>query len=52
MSENISTNEQALADALAALRKVGSATTSDNKGRVALYLDSIEVEIDRINGSR
>jgi hypothetical protein len=47
-----SNNETRLAEALHALRKVTSASTDDNKGQIALYLDSIEVEIDRINGTR
>jgi hypothetical protein len=47
-----SNNETRLAEVLHALRKVTSATTDDDKGRIALYLDSIEVEIERINGSR
>ncbi|NUK28514.1 hypothetical protein HRW08_39170 [Streptomyces lunaelactis] len=47
-----SNNERHLAEVLHTLRKVTSATTDDDKGRIAMYLDSIEVEIDRINGSR
>lgn len=47
-----SENERHLAEALSILRKVGSATTTDDKGRIVMYLDSIEVEIDRINASR
>lgn len=47
-----SENERHLAEVLHALRKVTSVSTDDDKGRIVLYLDSIEVEIDRINGSR
>jgi hypothetical protein len=47
-----SNNETRLAEALHALRKVTSATTDDDKGRVVLYLDSIEVEMERINATR
>lgn len=56
MSDNTITaksdNERHLSEVLHALRKVTSATTDDDKGRIAMYLDSIEVEIDRINGTR
>lgn len=47
-----SNNERQLAEALHILRKVTSATTDDDKARIVMYLDSIEVEIDRINASR
>ncbi|MGW2485459.1 hypothetical protein ACWCWQ_37185 [Streptomyces sp. NPDC001571] len=48
----MSENERHLAEALNLLRKVTSATTDDDKGRIVLYLDSIEVEVERINGTR
>ncbi|WP_167858852.1 hypothetical protein [Streptomyces albus] len=47
-----STNETALADALYALRKVGSASTSDSPARIAEYLDSIQGELTRITATR
>lgn len=46
-----SNNETALRDALVALRRVGSRSRDDNGGKVRQILDSIEVEMDRIQNS-
>jgi hypothetical protein len=47
-----SNNERHLSEVLHTLRKVTSATTDDDKARIVLYLDSIAVEIERINATR
>lgn len=47
-----SENERHLSEVLHILRKVTSASSDDDKARIVMYLDSIEVEIDRINASR
>ncbi|MEU5446146.1 MULTISPECIES: hypothetical protein [Streptomyces] len=47
-----SENERRLSEALRTVREVTAATTDDDKGRVALYLDSIDVEMERINRTR
>lgn len=46
-----SLNESALSLALADLRKAGSPSPSDDNGRIRMYLDSIEVELDRLKAS-
>ncbi|MEU8673016.1 hypothetical protein AB0C71_39715 [Streptomyces anulatus] len=47
-----SRNETHLADALYALRKVSSGSTSDNPARIAEYLESIQFELERITETR
>ncbi|MFD5784077.1 hypothetical protein [Streptomyces sp. NPDC126933] len=48
----MSDNETRLSMALASLRKVTGPTTNEDRARVALYLESIEVEMDRIRADR
>lgn len=47
-----SINESALSLALVDLRKVGARSTNDDPERIQAYLDSIEVELDRIKASQ
>ncbi|MEU3438520.1 hypothetical protein [Streptomyces sp. NPDC006863] len=44
----MSANQEHLATALHALRKVTSGSTDDNPARIAEYLESIQVELERI----
>lgn len=44
----MSINEKALVDALVALRRVGSPSRDDSEAKVALVLESIDTELDRI----
>lgn len=46
-----SLNESVLSLALADLRKAGSPSTADDPERIQMYLDSIEVELDRLKAS-
>ncbi|MCD9143446.1 hypothetical protein [Streptomyces albireticuli] len=48
----MSENETRLSMVLTGLRKVTGPTTDEDRHRVALYLDSIEVEMDRIRADR
>lgn len=48
----MSENETRLSMVLSGLRKVTGPTIEEDSGRVALYLDSIEVEMDRIRADR
>lgn len=48
----MSENETRLSLVLSSLRKITGPTIEEDRNRVALYLDSIEVEMDRIRADR
>lgn len=48
----LSENERLVSEALNLLRQVTSQMADDDAVRISLYLDSIEVEMERIKKSR
>ena len=49
---DLSENERLVSEALCLLRQVTSQMADDDAVRISLYLDSIEVEMERIKKSR